>query len=117
MGTETAWNESHGARVLMGWGNGLPKFPLTMSKVTFVTEFAAFSGIVFGAQAALHRRRGGIVWDVGWWWCCYVSRGWTGPKIQQMGHSFIATGDIVKEVAVLTKWTARSTTKTRKPIR
>jgi hypothetical protein len=47
----TTWSRCHGTGIIMaiGLSNGLAKFPLTMRKMAFVTEFAAFGRIIFVA--------------------------------------------------------------------
>jgi hypothetical protein len=87
-----------------------------MGKMAFITELATLNCVVFIAQTGLHRwRRRAILIRKGWdtlisgcWW-----KSWAATNIKHLRHSFEATGNIMQEMASLTKWTSRSTAKQR----
>jgi len=99
----------HGTRIIIWSSRSLPKLPLTMGKMAFITELATLNCVVFIAQTGLHRWRRRAIWKRrgrG----TLISRGWW-KSWKHLGHSFIATRNIMQEVASLTKWATRSTAK------
>ena len=108
--THPAWHWSHCPRIFIGWSSWLAKFPLTMSKMAFISKLASFGWLKLVAQTGLDSWRRWTIWK--WWWSSRISsrlwKSWVASNIHHLRHNFDATRNIVQEVTCLTKWAPRS---------